>query len=413
MKKNYNTAVLATILTVSAGLAGPSFAGSAKQDRVSEDGTTKDEIRQIVAETMESRARPFDKLSIGGYGEVHANFIEGSSDGQSNDMLDIHRLVGFIGYEFTDWIRFQSEIEIEHAMVSSGHGGELEIEQAHLDFLLGDMANVRLGRSLVPLGLINEHHEPTTFNGVERPSFAKYIIPSTWWSDGIGLFGNLTNSLSYKAYIMGGLDGSAFDATDGIRGGRIKERPSLNDMALTARFDYFPFLDSRSADLQNLRFGASFFHGGINNGNKGEDPDINGDITIYSADFSAQAGDFDFKGVYAFEEIDGAENLDGVAEEIMGYYLEAGYHFWPEGWKRGKLANSDAVVFTRYDNYDTQYKMPAEVVADPAGDRYDWTFGLSFYPTTNVVLKADYQIHESEADSETDNSFNLGIGWQF
>ncbi len=100
------------------------------------------------------------KLSFGGYGEIHANIVEGTDDsGNSNDLIDIHRLVSFVGYEFADWIQFQSEIELEHALVSDGGGGEVEVEQAYVDFLLSDPLNVRIGRTLIPLGHINQHHE--------------------------------------------------------------------------------------------------------------------------------------------------------------------------------------------------------------------------------------------------------------
>jgi len=388
---------------------------NAAQGKPDSGSIGEEQIKTMIEETVAAREQqsPLARLSLGGYGEIHANISEGSTAGQSKDQLDIHRLVTFLGYEFNDWIRFQSEVEIEHAMVSSGDGGELEIEQAHLDFLLNDSFNIRAGRFLIPVGIVNQHHEPTTFNGVERPNFAKYIVPSTWWSDGVGLFGNINDSIKYEAYLAAGLDGSGFDDIDGIRGGRLKERPSLNELAITARLDYFPWQASLAAD-RKLRLGASIYHGGINNGNKGADPGVSGDLTIYSADFDASAGKFDFRGVYAFEKIDGAQSIgNNVAEEIMGYYLEGAYHFWPDSWKTGKLKNSDALVFVRYDDYDTQYSMPAGVQANPAGDRHDWTFGISFFPTHNVVVKADYQIREAEGANDPDNTFNLGIGWQF
>ena len=85
----------------------------------------------------------------------------------------------------------------------------------------------------------------------------------------------------------------------------------------------------------------------------------------------------------------------------------------PQSWKNGFLKKSDAVAFVRYDNYDTQYKMPDGVAANPAGDRYDWTFGLTFYPVPNLAVKADYQILESAAATDPDDLFNIGIVWQF
>lgn len=249
---------------------------------------------------------------------------------------------------------------------------------------------------------------------MERPNFDRLIIPTTWSSDGIGLFGNLAPNLSYEAYVVGGLDGSKF-SSDGIRNGRIKDEPSLNDLALTFRFDYYPFMTSTASWVQDMRLGSSFYRGGINNRPKGADAGKNGDITIYSADFAARFGDLDLKGAVAFEEIDGAENLSAskVAEELYGYYIEAGYHIMPEAWKRGRLANSDLVAFVRYNEYDTQHKMPAGVTPATGKDRSDWTLGLAFYPAPNFVLKADYQVLEADGDTDPDNAINLGVGWQF
>lgn len=387
---------------------------SAFQGAAQGGGQDKAEIKSMIEQAVLAREKEssLSPFSFGGYGEIHANFNEGSVNGQSRDQIDVHRLVGLVGYEFADWIKFKSEIELEHAFVDDGTKGELELEQAYVDFLLSDLANVRVGRVLTPLAQTNQHHEPTTFYSVERPNFDKYIIPSTWWSDGVGLFGNLAQNLSYEAYLVAGLDGSKF-SNDGIRNGRIKDVPSLNDMAVTFRLDYYPFMESASAWGRNLRLGASFYRGGINNGVEGKDPGKSGDLTIYAGDFGVRLSDLELKGAVAFEEIDGAKGLaSGVAEEILGYYLEAGYHIMPEAWKTGKLKNSDAVVFARYDKQDTQHGMPAGVAANPDKDRQDWTFGLAFYPVPNLVLKADYQVLESEG-ADPDNAINLGIGWQF
>lgn len=365
-----------------------------------------DEISSLQAFDSESW---LNKFQFGGYGEFHANFEEGPSE----DQFDIHRLVLYIGYDFNDWIKFHSETEIEHAFVSDGSGGELVIEQAYFDFLLSELVNVRAGRVLTPLGIINKKHEPPSFYGVERPSFARFIIPTTWSSDGAGIFGNLTSFLKYEAYVVSGLDGSEFNAIDGIRGGRLKERPSLNEVAFTGRLDYYPFALSDVGFNQWLRVGASTYIGGLDNGNKGNDPDIDGDIQIYSTDFEYTISKFDFRGAFAFEKIDGARDIgNGTASEIFGWYLEVAYHFWPGRWKTGKLEKSDAVVFLRFDDFDTQHKMPSGVARNPDGDRDEWTFGLNFYLTPNVVVKADYQIRDS-AGEDPGNAFNLGLGWQF
>ena len=203
------------------------------------------QVDHLKDSSDQKRDPAMDRLHFGGYGDVHATFGEG--DGA--DLIDLHRLVLYLGYDFNDWIQFNSEWEIEHAHVAKDSDGYFLIEQAYFDFLLGEKFNVRAGRVLTPLGIINKWHEPTTFNSVERPSFAKYIIPSTWSSDGIGIFGNLNDSLSYEAYIVGGLDGSGFSAKNGIRGGRIKERPSLHEPAITGRIDYYAFGGEADKDI--------------------------------------------------------------------------------------------------------------------------------------------------------------------
>ena len=350
-----------------------------------------------------------DKLKFGGYGEFHANFTEGTE----KDKADFHRLVLYMGYDFADWITFHSETELEHAFVSDDDG-EISIEQAYIDFLIDDDFNIRAGRILTPIGIINKKHEPPTFNGVERPTFATNIIPTTWASDGVGIFGSLNPSLTYEAYVVGGLDGSNFNSTSGIRGGRIKERPSLNEPSVTGRLDYYPFSATQSDPDQSLRLGASGYFGGLDNGDEGANPGIDGEIGITSADFEYSIQKLDFRGVIAHINIDGARQIgNNVAEEIFGWYLEGAYHYWPEEWKVGKLAKSDATVFLRYEDNDTQHEMPSGVSENGAGDRTEWTFGTNIYLTPNLVVKADYQIRDDDSGSDLDDLLNLGIGWAF
>ena len=350
-----------------------------------------------------------DRFTLGGYGEMHANFGEGSAP----DQFDIHRLVAYVGYTFSDWIRFSSEVELEHAFVSSGSDGEISIEQAFLDFLLSDPVNIRFGRVLVPVGITNRKHEPPTFYGVERPSFDRVIIPTTWSADGIGVFGGLAPSLKYELYLVSGLDGSQFSAVNGIRDGRIKERPSLHEPAVTGRLDFFPFV--RWAGPPGfLRLGASAYYGGVDNGNQGDNPGIDGEVRILSGDFEYTVSKFDFRGAVAHERIHGAEEIgNGTASEIFGWYLEAGVHLFPESWKKGKLAKSDAAVFARYEDFDTQHRMPDGVAKNPAGDRQEWTFGASLFLTPTLVAKGDVQFRDDASGNDLPTLINFGLGWQF
>ncbi len=346
---------------------------------------------------------PIEKFRFGGYGEIHANFEE---NGES--VFDIHRLVMYVGYDFADWIQLNSEIEIEHAYVSDGSGGEISIEQLYVDFLFADSVNARVGRLLAPMGIINQNHEPTLFLGVERPNVDKYIIPTTWSLDGAGIFGAPLGWLNYQAYVVGGLDGSQFSADEGVRDGRIKERSGLNDPAATGRIDVFPF------EEQELRMGLSSYYGGTDNANKGGGNGTENDFAMVSADFEYDVSRFRFRGVVAQGKNSDPQNLPaGVGEEIFGWYLEGGVSVMPESWKKGKMAEADLIPFVRYEEYDTQYKVSAGTVKDEANDRTDITVGVNFPLTQQFVLKADYQFKHSEAATNPNNVFNLGMGWAF
>ncbi len=371
-----------------------------------------EERLEATEKRQEASSALGERLSFQGYGEIHANFAEGSGP----DLIDIHRLVFGVGYEFAEWIQLGSEIEIEHGLISDDDqgDGEVVIEQLTLDFFLTDVFNVRAGRFLTPVGIINQTHEPPSFNGVERPSFAKTILPSTWSTDGIGIFGRLSDTVQYQAYIGSGLEGAGLSALDGIRGGRNSGRPSLHEPAFTARLDWFPLVHTDLVPDHDLRVGISYYRSGLDNGAKGVNPDVSGDVSIYSADVEYSVHRLDLRGVAALEKIRDADSLTtGVASQIVGGYLEAAYHVLPDSWKTGKMEESDLVVFARHDWIDTQNELPSGVQRDPAGQRTEWTTGLTYFFTPALVAKADVQFRQDKTSRDLPILFNLGLGWIF
>jgi len=348
------------------------------------------------------------RLSIGGYGEYHANFKQDSSK-----YADPHRFVVYLGYDFGDGIQLVSETEIEHGYVKDDDGYVM-IEQLYADIALGETFGMRLGRLLNPLGIINQRHEPSTFSGVERPNLEKYLVPSTWSQDGLGLWGTAGEELSWELQLTTGLDGSGFSAEDGIRGGRMKERPGFEDPAVSGRLDWRP------ADMGALRLGGSFYSGGANNGNKGSNPGVDSRVDILSLDLEYDLGAFDLRGVMVQSHISGADDLNAafggdVGEEQAGWYLQADWHVFEtfaglapgEGSKYG---DSDLVAFVRLEEYDTQNELAAGS-ADVAGtDRQETTLGLGYWLTPNFVIKADYQAMDDDT-GERPNQLNLGVGW--
>lgn len=322
--------------------------------------------------------------SIGGYGELHYN-------NGDVDEIDFHRFVLFFGHEFTDRIRLFSELELEHALSGEGQNGEVELEQAYIEFDIDEAANHRAkaGVFLIPTGILNEHHEPNTFFGVERNNVEKNIIPSTWWEGGLALSSNFDNGISTDLAFHSGLQvptagGNAFK----IRNGRQKvSEASAKDPAVTGRVKWTgePGVElSVSAQWQ----------GDVTQGTGTE----TAQATLFEAHADIRKGPFGFRALGARWDIDSSQ-ADAVGRDVQqGWYVEPAYYFDSEYGEWG--------IFSRYVNFDNE-----------AGDNTDsqvheYVAGINFWPHPDVVLKADYQIVDSDIGAD-DKIINLGVGYQF
>ncbi len=191
------------------------------------------------------------KLTVGGYGEVHYNQALNSST-KNNGTLDVHRVVLLFGYKFNDRTQFITEMEFEHVK-------EVYVEQAFIQYKINDYLNFRGGLLLTPMGIINEYHEPTTFNGVERPLIDKYISPTTWREIGFGFTGNVFPAkIRYQVYLMNGFssyNGSGnLDGKNGLRKGRQKGAESfISAPNFTGKIEFY--------GVRGLNLGVSGYFG--------------------------------------------------------------------------------------------------------------------------------------------------------
>lgn len=406
LKKDQNTAKPAASATVA---SAPAANGNQELLTAQEVANLKEIVRSYEEnpDAFEGGPSWYDKLTLGGYGEIQYQFANNST----KDHADLHRLVMFAQYDFEEWLRFVGEFELEHGSTDEAY---VIAEQAYVEADLTDNLSLRVGRVLAPMGYVNANHEPSLFNGVERPTFYKYVIPSTWFVDGAGIVGSINEHITYEAYVVNGMDGSEFDYK-GIRGGRQKGRPGLNDIAFTGRVDIHPFVGKQMPYNQKLRLGFSTYAGGIDNVNKGGSNGLSGDVFVGAFDYQYSIGRFDLRGAIAATHISSAEEMasQNVAEEMLGWYQEVAFHAMPDSWKDGKLANSDLVLFARYDWFDNQREMPTGVTADPRGEYKELTLGASFHVTPQFVVKADYQMREDEADSDLADLINVGVGFNF
>ena len=355
-------------------------------------------------------------ISFGGYGEV---LIGNVKEGDANDVVDTLRLVLYNGYKYNDHIIFNSEIEFEHGTTGSnkdGQSGSASVEFAYVDFLIRDELNLRGGLLLTPFGVVNEIHEPTTFYGVGRPEVERRIIPSTWRESGAGAHGTFDlgsgGELSYRAYVMSSADARGFKASDN-RSLRIKgNRARFEDMAFVGRLEYDP--------IPGIRIGGSMYYGNTGQGEEVNGQTIDGLFQMYSVDGQFQYAGLDLRALAVWTSLDDAalinqlkeyEGNKSVGEEQSGWYILGAYNIF-SALNSGSKYMEYLAPFFRYEQFDTQEKVPAGYERNPANDRTQYTIGINYKPIPNVVVKAEYQNLDTAAGQAKDQ-YNFGIGYVF
>ena len=369
---------------------------------------TEDQIRALgLAPSAAATYRQSQGVSIAGYGEMlFENFAaenEAGNPAHRGSQFDFLRAIIYAGYRFNDKFLFNSEIEVEHA-------NEISVEFAYLDYLVHENLGIRGGMVLMPMGLVNEFHEPTVFIGAERPVTEQVIIPSTWRENGGGVHGSI-DMVSYRAYVVNGLDGTGFSAS-GLRGGRQKgSKTKASNMAFTARVDITP--------TPGTFFGASLYSGGSGQGDVVLG-DVNFDVqtTIFDLHAHARLRGFDLRGLYACASVGDAAALNqvlgltgsnGVAETMQGGYFQVGYDVLSQ------VSGTRGVSLTPYarlERVDTQATMPAGFERSLSTDNRYMTFGIEVKPIPNIVLKVDRGWVSNDAETGI-NQFNINLGYAF
>ena len=351
-------------------------------------------------------------VSIGGYGEVlYQNFAGSRQDDTpsgATDRFDALRAIVYVGYKFSDKILFNSEVEFEHG--STEDGGSVSLEFGYLEYRLSPSLGLRAGLLLAPMGFLNEIHEPPAFLGAQRPETERQIIPSTWRENGIGLFG-ATGPVSYRAYLINGFDATGFEAS-GIREGRQNgAEAAAADFGAVGRVDYtgkLGFVLGTSAYLGNAGQGVAL----------PSDPgrSLGAQTFIWEGHAEYKARGFDLRGLVALATLGDADEINAlngfagnasVGERLGGWYLQAGYDVL-----RGRVAGHQLVPYVRFEQINTQSRVPAGFTADPANDRRFITLGAEWKPLPNISLKTDYQLVHNEADTGV-NQLNVDLGYLF
>jgi len=359
----------------------------------------KSTVQQNIAERILS-GNINTGVTVGGYGEITYNQPEGA-----NGELDVQRLVLLFGYKFNDKTQFITEVEFEHV-------SEVFVEQAFLNYSISDNLNFRGGLMLVPMGIVNEYHEPTTFNGVERPSIDGSVVPTTWREIGVGVSGKFDNaSLRYQAYIFNGfasVNGTkVLGGKNGLRNGRQKGiKSTINKPNLSAKIDHY--------GIPGLRLGLSGYFGRT----QAEDDvkDLDGadvGIAMIGMDARYNFNRFSARGQFINAKISDTEayntlNNADLGSALQGWYLEAAYNLLSQEKEQQLYA------FARYEDFDTHASVEGSLADNLAFDRNEWTLGLSYKLAPGAVVKADYQIKGNAiANTDKKNQINIGLGVTF
>lgn len=354
------------------------------------------------------------KVKIGGYGQIDYNqpLVK---DTKNPGNLDVHRVILFFGYSFSPKWELITELEFEHVK-------EVFVEQAYLSYKLNKYVSFKGGLLLIPMGYINEFHEPTAFFGVERPLLDSKVVPTTWREIGLGVYGRIPElSLKYQLYVVNGFMGyngvAKLDGDDAYRGGRQKgAKSTINHPNLSAKIDIY--------GIKRLKIGLSTYLGktqsslfnGLSTSN--EAGLLQADSSVVSIRMFGLDAAYNNKGlqlrgqaIYSFNKNVDAYNEFGstdLGKEVFGYYLEAAYNVFNHLDKTDRL-----MPFVRYENFDTHFVVNQGEVRNPKNHRQAWFAGINYYPTEGIVLKADFQWVKTDLNSEADKGFNLGIGYMF
>ncbi|MXX98495.1 MAG: porin, partial [Gammaproteobacteria bacterium] len=397
-----------------------------KLDSIDENVSQNAQAVEATAEAVESYSSVpsfWEKTSMGGYGELHYNNLSAEDEANDKEQIDFHRFVLFFGHEFSDRLRFFSEVELEHSLAGDDKPGEVELEQAFVEYDFNEYSTARAGVFLLPIGILNETHEPPTFYGVERNAVENVIIPTTWWAGGVGYTHRTDAGFSFDVALHEGLkiDGAkvvteepkiegtqivepkrdVFETPKSvrIRDGRQKTAEAdADDLAVTGRIKY--------TGMPGLELAASLqYQSDITQ----ESGDAIDDALLYEAHVVYSSGPFGFRALYAGWDVDVDAEIDdprnpGTKVPVVaknydsqhGWYAEPSYKVTP-----------NFGIFARYE----------DIEGGRSRDEFEqWTVGFNYWLNENAVFKADFQDreHDNAGDQGRDyDGFNLGVGYEF
>lgn len=372
-----------------------------------------------------------EKITIGGYIDMEYFDRDRTQAGVNGDrQFQQHRLVPMVNAKVSERISFATELEIEYGGSAPSGGevdGDVKVEFAVIDMRLSqtDILNLRGGVILMPLGLTNPLHDAPIQDFTNRPVADRFVVPSTFFLGGFGVFGSgkptEESTLDYELYLANGLRGFdvnangypttiRFNNTSGLRSGRYRGvRDSNNNNAtIVGRLEYSPFLGF------NVAYGGLYGQHSPTN-YRGRKLDLD----LHAVDAAWRRGPWELSGGYNWANIDvdaTDTRLSGVLPtRIDGFTAQIAYHFLPE-WTKSIPGGfiTDASTFTLVARYEGVDMTDGIAGAAPLRGRYTVTrVGLNFRPVEETVIKTEYSWQKGDHELDTFNEFALSFATYF
>lgn len=360
---------------------------------------------------------------IGGYGQFTLNSLKpGNADSFSTN-ASVRRLVLFVAHPITDDIRVYTEFEWENAVACANCQGAAEVEQAFVQArLLGDALALRVGLLLMPMGIVNQWHEPPVFHGVERPMVDQFVIPSTWRELGAGFQGQIAELFRYELYLTTTINPLRLGESGLSNARTMGSIAPAGGYAVSGRAEVEPWLGvigGLSFFLSDTGPNADYYR---ENGTKKK---LHLPLLGYSLDARMRRFGFEARVVWAqfflpnSDDLVAAFRADGsplfpaeatrgtVPTRIQGGYIEVAYDVLSV-----LHVSHELLAFVRLETYNTQAAVPAGFSGNPALDIDELTMGLTYRPVTQLVFKWDFQLRDRRLGYD-EVQWNLGFGYMF
>lgn len=390
------------------------------------------------AESHEKEEPVRPGFSLHGYGVINYYAFKWDTDPERRNRIDVERLVLYPSASLSKNIAVRAEIEFEHGGTGSTmefdrfeefgeyemeieKGGEVELDQLHVQIHLSEAANFRIGRIKLPLGLIASHHEPTEYFTATRSEMETSLIPSPWYENGIEFFGSLFSDrrLWFNLLIVNGLDATGFSSANWVAPGHQMRFESVNadNLAIVAGLNCALFDD--------ITIGGSFYYGNSTDNRPKPDLTVPAHVTVYEAHASWEEKGLAFRAMGLYGTLQNADvvskanrnvsnNLNvkrtPVGSAAAGYFVEAGYNVMT----LGDSAAFALVPFVRWEYYDSMAKITGDVFDNPRWERRELTAGFNIRPVENFIIKLQYSDRKVGIPTMNhERTFSFGIGFEF